>query len=109
MSSFLSPLANARNDEYGGGHASRARYPLEVFRAMREVWPAEKPMSVRLSCHDWVEGGNTPEDAAIFAAMFKEAGADLIDCSSGQVYDPLFQGCVLYSHEAWHEIHKDFL
>ncbi len=98
MSSFLSPLANVRNDEYGGDHASRARYPLEVFRAMREVWPAEKPMSVRLSCHDWVEGGNTPEDAAIFAAMFKEAGADLIDCSSGQVskaerpvYGRLFQ------------------
>ena len=65
---------------------------------MRAVWPDEKPMSVRLSCHDWTEGGNTPDDAAIFAAMFKEAGADLIDCSSGQVskaerpvYGRLFQ------------------
>ena len=98
MSSFLSPLTNTRDDEYGGDHAGRARYPLEVFRAMREAWPADKPMSVRLSCHDWVEGGNTPDDAAIFARMFKEAGADVIDCSSGQVskaekpvYGRLFQ------------------
>jgi anthraniloyl-CoA monooxygenase len=65
---------------------------------MRAVWPADKPMSVRLSCHDWTDGGNSPEDAAIFAAMFKQAGADLIDCSSGQVskeekpvYGRLFQ------------------
>ena len=86
LSSFLSPLTNRREDEYGGGHESRARYPLEVFRAIRAVWPADKPISVRLSCHDWTEGGNTPEDAAIFAAMFKAAGADLIDCSSGQVW-----------------------
>jgi anthraniloyl-CoA monooxygenase len=84
-SSFLSPLTNLRDDEYGGSHENRARFPLEVFRAMRALWPADKPMSVRLSCHDWTDGGNTPEDAAIFAAMFKEAGADLIDCSSGQV------------------------
>lgn len=98
ISSFLSPLTNIRNDEYGGDHAGRARYPLEVFRAMREVWPADKPMSVRLSCHDWVETGNTPDDAATFAGMFKEAGADMIDCSSGQVstserpvYGRLFQ------------------
>ena len=61
------------------------RFPLEVFRAMRAVWPEHQPMSVRLSCHDWAEGGNTPEDAAIFARLFKDAGADLIDCSSGQV------------------------
>ncbi len=85
LSSFLSPLTNLRTDEYGGSHENRARFPLEIFRAMRAVWPADKPMSVRLSCHDWTDGGNTPEDAAIFAAMFKEAGADLIDCSSGQV------------------------
>jgi anthraniloyl-CoA monooxygenase len=57
-----------------------------VFRAIRAVWPEDKPISVRLSCHDWFDGGNTPEDAAIFAAMFKEAGADVIDCSSGQVW-----------------------
>jgi anthraniloyl-CoA monooxygenase len=98
MSAFLSPLTNRRTDEYGGSHENRARFPLEVFEAMRAVWPAQKPMSVRLSCHDWAEGGNTPEDAAIFAKMFKEAGADVIDCSSGQVskaekpvYGRLFQ------------------
>ncbi|MCA1389306.1 bifunctional salicylyl-CoA 5-hydroxylase/oxidoreductase [Bradyrhizobium sp. IC3123] len=86
LSSFLSPLTNRRTDEYGGNHENRARFPLEVFRAMRATWPSDRPMSVRLSCHDWTEGGNTPADAAIFAAMFKEAGADVIDCSSGQVW-----------------------
>jgi anthraniloyl-CoA monooxygenase len=98
LSSFLSPLTNLRDDDYGGGHDNRARFPLEVFRAIRAVWPADKPMSVRLSTHDWFDGGNTPEDAAIFAAMFKAASADLIDCSSGQVvkeekpvYGRLFQ------------------
>ncbi len=85
LSSFLSPLTNQRTDEFGGSHANRARFPLAIFRAMRAIWPADKPMSVRLSCNDWVDGGNTPEDAAIFARMFKEAGADMIDCSSGQV------------------------
>lgn len=98
LSSFLSPLTNVRDDEYGGSHENRARYPLEIFHAIRAIWPADKPISVRLSCHDWTDGGNTPEDAAIFARMFKEAGADLIDCSSGQVskqekpvYGRLFQ------------------
>ncbi|OHV77432.1 bifunctional salicylyl-CoA 5-hydroxylase/oxidoreductase [Rhizobium sp. LCM 4573] len=86
LSSFLSPLTNLREDDYGGSHENRARFPLEVFRAIRAVWPDDKPISVRLSCHDWFEGGNTPEDATIFARMFKEAGADLIDCSSGQVW-----------------------
>ncbi|MBU1317032.1 MAG: bifunctional salicylyl-CoA 5-hydroxylase/oxidoreductase [Alphaproteobacteria bacterium] len=86
LSSFLSPLTNQRTDAYGGSHENRARYPLEVFRAIRAVWPEDKPISVRLSCHDWFEGGNTPEDAAIYARMFKEAGADMIDCSSGQVW-----------------------
>jgi anthraniloyl-CoA monooxygenase len=98
LSSFLSPLTNQRTDAYGGSHANCARYPLEVFHAIRAVWPADRPISVRLSCHDWTEGGNTPDDAAIYAAMFKDAGADLIDCSSGQVskeekpvYGRLFQ------------------
>ncbi|HZR71293.1 bifunctional salicylyl-CoA 5-hydroxylase/oxidoreductase [Bradyrhizobium sp.] len=86
LSSFLSPLTNRRTDEYGGSHDNRARFPLEVFKAMRAAWPSDRPMSVRLSCHDWTEGGNTPADAAIFAAMFKQAGADVIDCSSGQVW-----------------------
>jgi anthraniloyl-CoA monooxygenase len=87
LSSFLSPLTNLRDDDYGGGHANRARFLLEIFRAVREVWPQERPISVRLSCHDWTEGGNTPADAAIFAQLFREAGADLVDCSSGQVWD----------------------
>lgn len=86
MSSFLSPLTNRRGDDYGGSIENRARYPLEVFAAMRAVWPADKPMSVRLSCHDWFPGGNTGDDAVAFARLFKEAGADIIDCSSGQVW-----------------------
>jgi anthraniloyl-CoA monooxygenase len=85
LSSFLSPLTNHRDDEYGGSHENRARFPLEVFRAVRAAWPPEKPTSVRLSTTDWHEGGNTPDDAAIFAKMFKDAGADLVDCSAGQV------------------------
>src|SRR6516225_11233613 len=87
LSSFLSPLTNQRTDQYGGSHRNRARYPIEVFLAIRAVWPQDQPISVRLSCHDWAEGGNTPEDAAIFARLFKEAGADLVDCSSGQVWN----------------------
>jgi anthraniloyl-CoA monooxygenase len=86
MSSFLSPLTNRREDEYGGPIEGRARYPLEVFAAMRAVWPADRPMSVRLSCHDWFPGGNTGDDAVAFARLFKAAGADIIDCSSGQVW-----------------------
>ncbi len=85
LSAFLSPLTNHRHDEYGGSHEQRARFPLEVFRAVRAVWPAERPMSVRLSCHDWAPGGNTDDDALVFARLFRDAGADLIDCSSGQV------------------------
>jgi anthraniloyl-CoA monooxygenase len=85
MSSFISPLTNLRKDEYGGSLENRSRYPLEVFKAMRAVWPQDKPMSVRISAHDWVPGGITPEDAAIVARLFKCAGADMIDCSSGQV------------------------
>ncbi len=60
------------------------RYPLEVFRALRAVWPEHLPMSVRISAHDWAPGGNTPDDAVEMARMFKEAGCDLIDVSSGQ-------------------------
>ncbi|UDF34676.1 UNVERIFIED_ORG: bifunctional salicylyl-CoA 5-hydroxylase/oxidoreductase [Shinella sp. XGS7] len=85
LSSFISPLTNRREDEYGGTLDNRLRYPLEVFAAMREVWPQARPMSVRISAHDWVEGGTTPEDAVQIAAAFKAAGADLIDVSSGQV------------------------
>jgi anthraniloyl-CoA monooxygenase len=85
LSSFISPLTNRRSDEYGGSLENRCRYPLRVFRAMRAVWPAGKPISVRISAHDWVEGGITPEDAVQIARLFKDAGADMIDCSSGQV------------------------
>ncbi|HEY1393326.1 MAG TPA: bifunctional salicylyl-CoA 5-hydroxylase/oxidoreductase, partial [Methylibium sp.] len=85
LSSFISPLTNKRTDEYGGSLANRLRYPLEVFRALREVWPQQLPMSVRISAHDWVEGGITPDDAVEIAKAFKAASADLIDCSSGQV------------------------
>jgi len=85
LSSFISPLTNQRTDAYGGSLANRLHYPLEVFAAIREVWPKELPISVRISAHDWVEGGITPDDAVEIARAFKAAGADLIDCSSGQV------------------------
>ncbi|SAK87338.1 NADH-dependent flavin oxidoreductase [Caballeronia calidae] len=85
LSSFLSPLTNHRTDEYGGSLDNRLRYPLEVFKAMRAVWPQDKPMSVRISAHDWVDGGTTPDDAVDIARAFKAAGADMIDVSSGQV------------------------
>ncbi|MGI4843339.1 MAG: bifunctional salicylyl-CoA 5-hydroxylase/oxidoreductase [Janthinobacterium lividum] len=85
LSSFISPLTNRRQDAYGGSLENRCRYPLEVFAAIRAVWPVDKPISVRLSAHDWVEGGITPDDAVAVARLFKELGADMIDCSSGQV------------------------
>ncbi|AVS88320.1 bifunctional salicylyl-CoA 5-hydroxylase/oxidoreductase [Paracidovorax avenae] len=85
LSSFLSPLTNQRDDEYGGPLENRLRYPLEVFAAVRAAWPQDKPLSVRISAHDWVEGGTTPQDAVEIARAFKAAGTDMIDCSSGQV------------------------
>jgi len=85
LSSFISPLTNLRTDEYGGTPGNRLRYPLEVFHAVRAAWPEALPMSVRISAHDWVEGGITADDAVVIARAFKAAGADLIDCSSGQV------------------------
>ncbi len=85
LSSFISPLTNLRGDAYGGSLENRCRYPLEVFAAVRAVWPADKPISVRLSAHDWVDGGITPDDAVQIARLFKALGADMIDCSSGQV------------------------
>jgi anthraniloyl-CoA monooxygenase len=84
MSAFICPLTNRRTDAYGGTLANRCRYPLEVFRAMRDAWPADRPMSVRISAHDWAPGGNTPDDAVEIARLFAAAGADLIDVSSGQ-------------------------
>ena len=85
LSSFISPLTNQRTDDYGGSLENRLRYPLEVFKAVRAAWPEHLPMSVRISASDWVEGGITPSDAVEIARAFKAAGADLIDCSSGQV------------------------
>jgi anthraniloyl-CoA monooxygenase len=98
LSSFISSLTNHRTDEYGGGLANRLRYPLEIFRAMRALWPTHKPMSVRISATDWVEGGITPDDAVEIARAFKQAGVDLMDVSAGQtsikakpVYGRMFQ------------------
>ncbi|MCA0240803.1 MAG: bifunctional salicylyl-CoA 5-hydroxylase/oxidoreductase [Proteobacteria bacterium] len=85
LSGFISPLTNRRTDDYGGSLQNRLRYPLEVFEAVREAWPQHLPMSVRISAHDWVDGGITPDDAVQIARAFKAAGADLIDVSSGQV------------------------
>ena len=83
LASFISPLTNQRTDDYGGSLDNRCRYPLEVFTALRAAWP-DKPLSVRISAHDWLPDGNTPDDAIQIAQLFKQAGADLIDVSSGQ-------------------------
>ena len=98
LASFLSPITNRRTDEYGGSLENRLRYPLEVFSAMRAVWPEDKPMSVRISANDWIEGGVTPEEAVEIARAFRAAGCDIIDVSSGQtdpaerpVYGRMFQ------------------
>ncbi|MGA2009547.1 MAG: bifunctional salicylyl-CoA 5-hydroxylase/oxidoreductase [Solirubrobacteraceae bacterium] len=85
LSSFLSPITNHRRDAYGGGLEERARYPLEVFDACRAAWPAQMPMSVRISATDWVQGGFAPDDAVAFARMLAQHGCDLVDVSSGQV------------------------
>ncbi|RPK36781.1 NADPH dehydrogenase [Streptomyces sp. ADI91-18] len=85
LSGFLSPLTNQRTDAYGGPLENRLRFPLEVFDAVREVWPGDRPMTVRLSATDWAPGGTTPEDAEEIAAAFAAHGADAIDVSTGQV------------------------
>ncbi|MEE8278211.1 MAG: bifunctional salicylyl-CoA 5-hydroxylase/oxidoreductase [Thermoanaerobaculia bacterium] len=84
LSSFISPLSNRRQDEYGGSIENRMRFPLEVFRAMRTAWPEEKPMSVRISATDWMEDGRgvTPEESVVVARLLKQAGCDIIDVSS---------------------------
>jgi anthraniloyl-CoA monooxygenase len=85
LSSFISPLTNQRGDRYGGSLENRLRFPLEVFKAMRAAWPAALPMSVRISATDWAPGGTTVDEAVEIARHFREAGADLVDCSSGEV------------------------
>lgn len=83
LASFLSPLTNVRNDEFGGSINNRLKFPLRVFKAMREVFPSEKPMSVRISASDWAEGGITEQDVIAIAEVFKDAGADIINVSTG--------------------------
>ncbi|PHM30229.1 bifunctional salicylyl-CoA 5-hydroxylase/oxidoreductase [Xenorhabdus innexi] len=85
LSSFISPVTNLRDDEYGGSLENRLRFPLAVLKAVRHVWPAELPISVRISATDWVAGGTTVDDAVIIARAFYEAGADMVDCSTGEV------------------------
>src|SRR4051794_5716937 len=80
---FLSPLTNTRTDEYGGSFDNRVRYPLEVVRAVRDVWPDDRPLLVRISVQDWAPGGWSLEESVELARHLREAGVDLIDCSSG--------------------------
>lgn len=84
LASFLSPLTNRRDDDYGGSLENRLRYPLEVFRALREVWPKDKPMSVRISATDWAEGGLSADDSVAISEAFAAEGCDLVDVSTGQ-------------------------
>jgi 2,4-dienoyl-CoA reductase-like NADH-dependent reductase (Old Yellow Enzyme family) len=83
LHSFLSPLSNHRDDEYGGSFENRIRFPLEVVRAVREVWPTDRALAVRLSCTDWVSGAWTLDDSVRLSRELNLAGVDLIDCSSG--------------------------
>jgi anthraniloyl-CoA monooxygenase len=99
LSAFISPLTNRRRDEYGGPLEGRMRFPLEVYKAVRQAWPAAKPISVRISANDWVGSrGITPADAVEIARLLKQAGVDIIDVSAGQtsiearpVYGRMFQ------------------
>ena len=98
LASFLSPVTNRRTDEYGGSLENRMRFPLEVFHAMRAAWPADKPVTVRISAHDWIDDGVTPQEAVEIARQFQAAGADAINVSSGQtdkaekpIYGRMFQ------------------
>ncbi|MCB0008969.1 MAG: hypothetical protein KDE04_21025, partial [Anaerolineales bacterium] len=98
LATFISPLTNIRQDEYGGDIANRLRFPLRVYEAVRAIWPDHKPISVRVSASDWYEGGLSEEDLVTMARLLGEAGVDLIDVSSGQtvsyeepVYGRMFQ------------------
>ncbi|MCB1385886.1 MAG: bifunctional salicylyl-CoA 5-hydroxylase/oxidoreductase [Nitratireductor sp.] len=98
LAEFISPVTNKRSDAYGGSLENRLRYPLEVLAAMREAWPSEKPLSVRISAHDWIDGGVTPDEAVEIARALHAGGADIIDVSSGQtdpaekpIYGRMFQ------------------
>ncbi len=84
LASFISPLTNVRHDEYGGSLANRLRFPLEVFDAVRSVWPAARPITVRLSATDWFEGGLSADDSVEVARAFAAHGVDALDVSTGQ-------------------------
>ena len=109
LASFLSPLTNERDDEYGGALENRMRFPLEVFDACRANWPDEKPMSVRVSAVDWAPGGVEPADTVAIARMLKEHDCDVVDVSSGQtvpyqkpVYGRLYQ--TPFADQVRHEV-----
>ena len=98
LGGFLSPFTNRRTDEYGGSPENRLRYPLEVFDAVRAAWPADRPISIRISAHDWVPGGNEGDDAVAISKAFAAHGVDLVNVSTGQtaseeqpVYGRMFQ------------------
>jgi anthraniloyl-CoA monooxygenase len=98
LASFISPLTNRRTDAYGGNLEARMKFPLEVIDAVREVWPDDRPMSVRVSASDWQPDGLTPQDSVAIAHMLKGHGVDLVDVSAGQtspdakpVYGRMFQ------------------
>jgi anthraniloyl-CoA monooxygenase len=109
LGTFLSPLTNRREDEYGGDLANRLRFPLEVFRAVRAAWPAHKPISVRVSATDWKDGGFDADQAVEVARALREAGCDVLDVSAGQTvadqkprYGRLFQ--TPFSDRIRHEV-----
>ena len=85
LHAFLSPLSNQRTDGYGGDFEGRTRFPLEVFDAVRAVWPTDRPLGFRLSASDWIEGGWTIEESVAFAKLLKQRGCDFIDASSGGI------------------------
>jgi 2,4-dienoyl-CoA reductase-like NADH-dependent reductase (Old Yellow Enzyme family) len=92
LHSFCSPLSNLRTDEYGGSLENRIRFPLEVARAVREVWPADKPLFYRISATDWYEGGWDVDQSVVLCKRLKELGVDMIDCSSGgNIHDQKIQ------------------
>ncbi|WP_366654786.1 bifunctional salicylyl-CoA 5-hydroxylase/oxidoreductase [Fodinicurvata sp. EGI_FJ10296] len=98
LSAFITPVTNKREDEYGGALHNRLRFPLQVFDAVRAIWPEERPMSVRISATDWHDGGITLEEAVAIAKAFRDHGVDIVDVSAGQttpeakpVYGRMFQ------------------
>ncbi len=107
LQEFLSPLSNSRNDEYGGSFENRIRFIIEVVRAVRSVWPEGNPLFVRISSTEWTAGGWSPEDSIMLAAILKDSGVDLIDCSSGgNVYNAKIPAAPGYQVQFSEEIRK---